>query len=450
MDKVTKSGIDPVFYTLPDGKVTAEDLMAKLTSSSTFEVLRLLISAMFDECKYMMDDKEFLDKVRQMKFDMMLVDGFFLAPCRFILPYHLGVPYIYEFTAKQDWMIGIPALPSFHPYPDFSNSVFLSDKMNFGERVLNFFLALMYNCMIPFPFTSDDSLLHEYAPGKTWEDLTRQSELFLVTRDHMLEYPTVELPNVITVPGITVGPAKPLPADLEEIYKKAEYGVVVVSFGSLFQEASTEVVDSLFAAFSQLKQIVIMRYVGDIEGARKKAPSNVYLLSWLPQNDMLGHEKTVAFVTHCGNNGVYESLYHGVPMVGAPIMSEQYHNAFLLVDRGYGLKVSGLNDFTSTELFEALSEVTKNPKYRQQIKHASSIIKAQKMLPKAKLAFWVDHVMNFGGKHLRSASQDLPVYKLFMLDVWGFFSLTIVISVYLLRLVTRKYCKKRITKSKGD
>ena len=44
-------------------------------------------------------------------------------------------------------------------------------------------------------------------------------------------------------------------------------------------------------------------------------PSNVYISDWLPQNDLLGHPGVQVFVTHCGNNGQFEALYHGVPFV---------------------------------------------------------------------------------------------------------------------------------------
>ena len=27
---------------------------------------------------------------------------------------------------------------------------------------------------------------------------------------------------------------------------------------------------------------------------------------WVPQNDLLGHRNTRAFLTHCGSNGMYE------------------------------------------------------------------------------------------------------------------------------------------------
>ncbi|KAK1898216.1 UDP-glucuronosyltransferase 2B17 [Dissostichus eleginoides] len=39
-----------------------------------------------------------------------------------------------------------------------------------------------------------------------------------------------------------------------------------------------------------------------------------------------GHPKTKVFVTHGGTNGIYEAIYHGVPVLGIPLIFDQYDN----------------------------------------------------------------------------------------------------------------------------
>lgn len=55
--------------------------------------------------------------------------------------------------------------------------------------------------------------------------------------------------------------------------------------------------------------------------------SNIKVVDWAPQNDILGHVAVKAFVTHAGSNGVYEAAFHGKPVVSVPIMNEQPDNA---------------------------------------------------------------------------------------------------------------------------
>ena len=56
-------------------------------------------------------------------------------------------------------------------------------------------------------------------------------------------------------------------------------------------------------------------------------PPNLKVVDWLPQNDLLGHAKTKAFISHMGINGASEAAYHGVPIVAACIMGDSFQNS---------------------------------------------------------------------------------------------------------------------------
>ena len=50
-------------------------------------------------------------------------------------------------------------------------------------------------------------------------------------------------------------------------------------------------------------EITLYRYSGSLNENNFDVPTNVKFLSWLPQNDLLAHEKTKLFITHGGANG---------------------------------------------------------------------------------------------------------------------------------------------------
>ena len=54
--------------------------------------------------------------------------------------------------------------------------------------------------------------------------------------------------------------------------------------------------------------------------------------SWAPQLQVLSHESTDGFLSHCGWNSTLESIVHGVPMIAWPLYAEQKMNALMLVD----------------------------------------------------------------------------------------------------------------------
>ncbi|BFG31909.1 hypothetical protein CerSpe_181830 [Prunus speciosa] len=54
--------------------------------------------------------------------------------------------------------------------------------------------------------------------------------------------------------------------------------------------------------------------------------------SWAPQIQVLSHESTGGFLTHCGWNSALESIVNGVPLIAWPLYAEQPTNAVLLAD----------------------------------------------------------------------------------------------------------------------
>lgn len=72
-----------------------------------------------------------------------------------------------------------------------------------------------------------------------------------------------------------------------------------------------------------------------------------------------GHPKTRAFITHGGANGIYEAIYHGVPMVGIPLFAEQPDNMVHLKAKGAAIIVN-LNFMKTADLRDAINAVINN------------------------------------------------------------------------------------------
>ncbi|CAN6314072.1 unnamed protein product [Urochloa humidicola] len=71
------------------------------------------------------------------------------------------------------------------------------------------------------------------------------------------------------------------------------------------------------------------------------AGRGVVVRGWAPRVDILAHASTGAFLSHCGWNSVLESLWHGVPVVGWPLIADQVFDSRLLVkELGVGVEVA--------------------------------------------------------------------------------------------------------------
>ncbi|PRQ38011.1 putative UDP-glucuronosyl/UDP-glucosyltransferase [Rosa chinensis] len=68
------------------------------------------------------------------------------------------------------------------------------------------------------------------------------------------------------------------------------------------------------------------------EERMRETKQGLLVHNWASQLEILSHEATRAFVSHCGWNSVVESLSRGVPIIGWPLAAEQAYNSKMLVE----------------------------------------------------------------------------------------------------------------------
>ena len=73
-----------------------------------------------------------------------------------------------------------------------------------------------------------------------------------------------------------------------------------------------------------------------------------------------GHPKTKAFIAHGGTNGIYEAIYHGIPIVGIPLFADQPENINHMVAKGAAVRVD-FSTLSATDLLTALKTVINDP-----------------------------------------------------------------------------------------
>ncbi|XP_041469482.1 UDP-glucuronosyltransferase 2B16-like isoform X2 [Lytechinus variegatus] len=288
----------------------------------------------------------------------------------------------------------------------------------------------------------------------TWH---KYFDLHLINIHTSSEFPFPLAPNIILIGGgLTVTPPAKLDKNLEEfVNSSGDEGIIVFTLGTYFSSVTKfepEFVDLFAEAFQRLPQKVIWQLK---ELPKKELPSNVKALPWVPQNDLLGHPKLRVIITHGGNNGFQEACSHGVPMVIIPFIADQYDVGARVEARGMGRSLDK-HSLSADVIYETLHEVINNPSYAQVAKEVSSIIKNDFMSGKERAAFWVDHVIRYGGEYLRSPAAELSFIQFYMLDVLAFLSALLCIILLLVFFCLRfcfRLCFRLVfgrTKSKTD
>ncbi|ELU07253.1 hypothetical protein CAPTEDRAFT_43985, partial [Capitella teleta] len=343
--------------------------------------------------------------------DIAVVDGTFMTDFKYLVPHRLGVPFVSVSDFFDPWHTGVPWLPSFTPYWLLP----YSHEMNFLERMKNTALYFYVRLVGISPKVSPEIVAKysEFGSFSSPDEISAKSKLWILTSDPVLDYPKPMMPNMIEAGGISTKPAKPLDPMWTKMFQRSAGDIVLVSFGSVVSSFPEETATKLLTAFGQLKQTVIFRFKNKDE---LTIPANVVISDWLPQNDLLANPNIKVFVTHCGNSGQFEAVYHGVPMIAMPIFGDQFYNAQRVHYRGYGIFVDTFN-FQPDDLVSAINRVSHDPSYKQRIVKASEIFRDRPETPVQRAVSGIEHILKHGGDHLQSHSSKMPLHQFLLLDV---------------------------------
>ncbi|XP_071481645.1 UDP-glucuronosyltransferase-like [Diadema antillarum] len=401
-------------------------------------------------CDGIFRDSETLGRLERTKFDLLLHDAF--NPCDFLIGTHLGIPYVTMTTSIRFYYVNeatyaIPAPSSYVPF-DFGRS--FTDEMTFKQRLVNF---LSWNVVRPiltsYAFSSFDIIRrkHNVSVGLSWTQMASSSLLWLANRDATLDFAKPLAPNVVQIGGLLRESSKLLSQDLNEFIQGAgNHGVIVFSLGSMVTSLMREDLNELFAeVFSDLPQRVIWRFVGP---PPRKLGNNTRLMEWLPQNDLLGHPQTRLLIYHGGINGVYEAIYHKVPMVLLPIFADQPAIGARVSKKGMGVVLDRAT-LTYATVKGAIEEVIHDPKYKANVEHYGAIHHHSLASPLDTAVFWIEHVLKFGGSHLRLRGSDLSFIVLNSVDVVAFVIIVMVVAIYIDYLVLRTCCRLCCSRKKS-
>jgi hypothetical protein len=113
-------------------------------------------------------------------------------------------------------------------------------------------------------------------------------------------------------------------------------------------------------------------------------------------------------------------MYHGVPMITFPIMFDQLQNSIAAESKGIALHLP--REFAPADLIRMIN-ATQQDDMQKTTRRTSEIFRSLSEAGSSSVAFWIDHVIRFGGRELRPASMDLRWWQYMLLDVAFAYSL---------------------------
>ncbi|XP_048965311.1 UDP-glucuronosyltransferase 3A1-like isoform X2 [Canis lupus dingo] len=399
------------------------------------------------QCSHFLRRKDIMDILKNENFDLVIIENF--DYCSFLVAEKLGKPFVSILSSSFGTIdFGLPCplsyVPVFHSL--------LTDHMDFWGRVKNFLMFFNFSRKQWQIQSSYDNAIKEHFPEGSrpvLSNLLKKAELWFVNSDFAFDFARPLLPNTVYVGGLMARPVKPVPQEFENfIAKFGDSGFVLVALGSLVNlYQSQEVLREMNDAFAHLSQGVIWKCNPSHWPKDVKLATNVKIVDWLPQNDLLAHPRIRLFVTHGGMNSIMEAIQHGVPMVGIPVLGDQPENLVRVEAKKFGVSIQ-LQQIKAETLALKMKQVIEDKRYKSAAVAASIIRRSHPLTPAQRLVGWIDHILQTGGAaHLKPYALQQPWHEQYLLDVILFLLVVTLGTLWLcgklLGMVARWVCGAR-------
>lgn len=212
--------------------------------------------------------------------------------------------------------------------------------------------------------------------------------------------------------------------------------VIYVSPGTI-ASLSKEQIHKLIDALSSDKYRVLwklsktdMHHIAD-----KHIPESIRIVHWI--SSVLGHlahPNVKMFISHCGINSVYESIWLGTPVICLPMFFDQYHMDNQVQNAGVGLSLDKFK-FTSNELKTKIEQILNNNNYSRNIERVQAQMKLHGGVQRA--ADVIETVARFGSDIFVPKRISLPFYAKYNLDVFLIWFAVFLMIQKLIRYIVR-------------
>ncbi|KAJ8974384.1 hypothetical protein NQ317_006163 [Molorchus minor] len=334
-------------------------------------------------------------------------------------------------------MVGNPSHPVL--YPEFGTPFY--GTLTLPERIE----STLYTWYFSYYFThrgypARQKIIEKYFNTTlSLVDAISDIDLLLLNVNPVLQYVRPVGPATVNFGGFRHirRSSKDIPKDLKKFMDNAKDGFIYFSLGSNVQskELSGSSLNSIIETLQEIPYKVLWKFEADELPGK---PTNVKLIKWAPQQQILSHPNIKLFITQGGLQSMEEGIYSEVPFVVIPFFADQAQNAKLMERKGIAKSVSRTPYIKKADLKKAILDVTGNPSYKAAVKKLKELALDVPMTGIDKAVWWIEYVIRHkGAKHLRSPAADIPLYQYLLLDVISVLLLALIIILAALFLLLR-------------
>ncbi|VDM52849.1 unnamed protein product, partial [Angiostrongylus costaricensis] len=393
-------------------------------------------------CLEVLENNHFLNWLLVQEFDLAFAHPYDVCPIGLI--HYAKIPSWIWLSSADDTKLFTKI-----PYILKTSIMESSDQMNFVERVKSFVGHALTIPLWKRMLSDRETELFRNLIGPNFPDIVdvaKECPLVMVNSNELYEAPRPTLSKIVNIGGVGMEfkETNPLPAEFQRIIDDG-VGLVVFSFGSVVPSHKMPTLwkKSFLNAFRSFPEHhFVMKYEGT--DLQDQLPPNAHVFKWLPQIDLLAHNKTKAFISHGGYNSLQEAIIAGVPLITIALFGDQQKNAKLAEKHGISVNIRK-NSLTADAIVNALKKLFNDHSYTQNIRRLSSMVKKRPVKAEHLLVAWAEFVAEFKTlENLVPAGSNLGFLQYHSIDVIGFLfivlvSILFVVYKFLLFIVTKLY-----------
>ncbi|KAM3962556.1 UDP-glycosyltransferase UGT47A1 [Aphomia sociella] len=321
-------------------------------------------------------------------------------------------------------------------------------RMNIFERFINTISALWAKILYKYKSQLPSQAIADrlFGPGPKLETLAQNYSLVLSNSHFSINEVRPFVPALVEVGGMHLDDSQKLPKELKKFLDVSTEGAIYWSFGSMsrIETIPSDKLSEIFEVLAELNQKVLVKMNRRMLAGNLTVPDNVYTMDWIPQYATLCHPNIKLFISHGGLLGTQEAVACGVPMLTIPQYADQALNARAMSDRGVAKTIT-LSDSTATAWRDALHQLLRNPKYKENALKLRDVFLDRPLPPLETGIYWIEYVLRHkGAAHLRSPALDLSMPQYLLLDVVALSLAIAIMTIFILHILFRYLCTRCI------
>ncbi|XP_052751040.1 UDP-glucosyltransferase 2-like [Galleria mellonella] len=368
---------------------------------------------------------------KTLKFDLIILESYFRPGM--VLSHYYKAPLILISSMLPIYnnmeVIGSPIHPFLYPMGFCRQRV---NNLTIWEKISELYMYYSIVATIYFDSEAMNKMIRKNfgSDVPSIDELQNNVDMLFINVHPIWDMNRPVPPSTIYLGGLHRNPEKDLPQDLQSYLDASKHGVIYISFGTNVNPSMLpkEKMQMLINVLSRLPYDVLWKWDKD---EMPNQPQNIKTFKWLPQSDLLRHPNVLLFITQGGLQSTDEAISAGVPLIGIPVLGDQWYNVeqYERLKIGLGLQMEELSE---EKIKNTIDTVMNDNSYRDNIVKLRSLMSDRPESSLERAVWWTEHVLRHGGaKHLRSPAANISWTEYLELELIGYILLSLLFTIIL-------------------